>query len=360
MRAAILHAAGDTEMDLRDDVTLNPPEAGEVRVRIRATGICHSDLSAMSGVLPTTLPAVLGHEAAGEVVEVGPGVTAPAVGDHVIISFTPACRRCPECLAGQPYLCMSGIADAFGKAPFRHGGTDVYRMAGCGSWAEETVVPAAAAVPVDPDVPFDLAAMMSCGVTTGAGAALNTARIRPGDSVVVIGAGGVGLSVIQGARLAGAAVIVAVDPLEAKHETALRFGATHATAPDGLAELQNALTAGRGFDHAFEAVGRSATMRAAWDAARRGGDVILVGAGAADDTWQVDMFSLLFLGKNVLSSLYGTSDVERDARRWTDLWRAGRLDLAGLITRRIPFEELNDGIAALRKGEVIRQVVLFD
>ncbi|TNY38506.1 Zn-dependent alcohol dehydrogenase [Thermomonospora catenispora] len=360
MRAAVLHTAGAAEMDLRDDVALSPPQAGEVRVRIRATGICHSDLSTMSGVLPASLPAVLGHEAAGEVVEVGPGVTAPAVGDHVVISFTPACRRCPDCLAGQPYLCTSEIDGAFGRAPFACDGAPVYRMAGCGSWAEETVVPAAAAVPIDPDVPFDLAAMMSCGVTTGVGAALNTARIRPGDSVVVFGAGGVGLSVVQGARLAGAAVIVAVDPLEAKHEIALRMGATHATVPDGLAELQGALTGGRGFDHAFEAVGRSAVLQAAWDAVRRGGDVILVGAGGADDVWRADMFSLLFLGKNVLSSLYGSSDVERDVRRWTDLWRAGRLDLEGLITRRIAFEELNDAIAALRKGEAIRQVVVFD
>jgi S-(hydroxymethyl)glutathione dehydrogenase / alcohol dehydrogenase len=360
MRAAILHAAGDTELDLRDDVTLAAPEAGEVRVRIRATGICHSDLSAMSGVLPTSLPAVLGHEAAGEVVEVGPGVVTPAVGDHVIISFVPACRRCPDCLGGQPYLCMSALGDAFGKAPFRHGETDVFRMAGCGSWAEETVVPATAAVVIDSDIPFDLAAMMSCGITTGVGAALNTAKVEPGSSVVVIGAGGIGLSVIQGARIAGAATIVAVDPLTAKHETAKRFGATHATTPDQLAGLQAELTAGRGFDHAFEAVGRSATLEAAWQAARRGGDVIVVGAGAADDSWQVDMFSLLFLGKNILSSVYGTSDVERDIRRWTDLWRAGRLDLEGVISRRIGFEDLNDAVAALRKGEAIRQVVLFD
>ncbi|HEX2315988.1 MAG TPA: alcohol dehydrogenase catalytic domain-containing protein [Thermomonospora sp.] len=360
MRAAILHAAGDTELDLRDDVALAEPEAGEVRVRIRATGVCHSDLSAMSGVLPTSVPAVLGHEAAGEVVAAGPGVTDPKVGDHVIISFVPACRRCPDCLGGQPYLCMSSIGDAFGKAPFRHGDTAVFRMAGCGSWAEETVVPAAAAVRIDPDVPFDLAAMMSCGITTGVGAALNTARVEPGSSVVVIGAGGVGLSVIQGARIAGAATILAVDPVEAKHETARRFGATHVTTPDGLASLQGELTGGRGFDHAFEAVGRSATLDAAWGAARRGGNVVVVGAGAADDQWRMDMFSLLFLGKNVLSSVYGTADVERDVRRWTDLWRAGRLDLEGVISRRIRFEELNDAVAALRKGEVVRQVVLFD
>jgi S-(hydroxymethyl)glutathione dehydrogenase / alcohol dehydrogenase len=360
MRAAILHAAGDAELDLREDVTLAAPDAGEVKVRIRATGVCHSDLSAMAGVLPTSVPAVLGHEAAGEVIEVGSGVTSVGVGDHVVVTFTPACRQCPDCLGGQPYLCMSAMGDAFGKAPFRYGETDVFRMAGCGSWAEETVIAATSAVKIDPDVPFDLAAMMSCGVTTGVGAALNTARVQPGDSVVVIGAGGVGLSVIQGAQIAGAAVIVAVDPLESKHETAKRFGATHATTPDGLAEVQGLLTAGRGFDHAFEAVGRSGTLTAAWNAARRGGNVVLVGAGGVDDMWQVDMFSLLFLGKNILSSLYGTSDVQRDVRRWTDLWRAGRLDLEGVISRRIKFEELNEAVTALRGGEVIRQVVLFD
>ncbi|MEO5875653.1 MAG: alcohol dehydrogenase catalytic domain-containing protein [Streptosporangiaceae bacterium] len=361
MRAAIVHAAGDATLDLRTDVTVVGPGPGEVRVRIKAAGICHSDISALSGILPTTVPAVLGHEASGIIAEVGEGVTHVEVGDHVILCFTPACRTCPECLGGQPYLCIATIGDTFGKATFRLGdGTDVYRMAGLGAFAEETVVAGGAAIKIDKDIPFDLAAMLSCGVATGIGAVLNTAQVRSGSSVVVIGAGGVGLAVIQGAKIAGAASIVAVDPLVSKHDIALRSGATHATTPEGLAELRGLLTAGRGFDYAFEAVGRSATLTAASQAARRGGKVIVVGAGSVTDHFQVDMFSLLFEGKDFLPSIYGSSDMNRDAPMYTDLWRNGKLDLETVISARIKFEELNDALGALGRGEVVRQVVLFD
>ncbi len=232
-------------------------------------------------------------------------------------------------------------------------------MAGCGTWAEEMVVPWQAVIPVDDDVPFACAALLGCGIPTGVGAVINTAKVIPGSSVAVVGCGGVGLAAIQGARIAGAATILAVDPLPGKHAKALELGATHAVTPDDAAQARKELTGGKGFDYAFEVVGRSATIRAAWRLARRGGDVIVVGAGAREDTAEFSAWELLFEGKNLRSSLYGGCDLRRDIPRFVGLWRAGRLDIDGLITRQITFGELNDAVRALRQGDVIRQVVAF-
>ncbi|MFC5746905.1 Zn-dependent alcohol dehydrogenase [Actinomadura rugatobispora] len=360
-RAAVLHAVGDDELDLRDDVGTADPGPDQVKVRIRATGVCHSDLSTMTGVLPTMPPTVMGHEGAGVVAEVGAHVTNVAVGDHVVVNWTPDCGTCPDCLRGEPYLCMTFIAQAFGDPRFTLGdGTPAFGMAGVGTWADEMTVPWQGVIKIDEDVPFEYAALLGCGIPTGVGAAINTAQVRPGSKVAVVGAGGVGLSVIQGARIAGASAILAVDPNEAKHPIAKRFGATHTATLDGLEEAKGLLTGGLGFDYAFEVVGKSAAIATAWGATRRGGDVIVVGAGAADDDFAQSAFALLFDGKNLKASLYGGCDLKRDVPRFVDLWRAGRLDIDGLISRRIRFEDLNDAVRALRKGDVIRQVVLFD
>lgn len=361
MRAALLHAIGDDRLDIRDDLTLAPMGPEDVRIRMRATGVCHSDLSVLTGVLPASLPVVPGHEGAGEVVEVGEHVTSVRPGDHVIVNWTPACGRCDSCVRGQPYLCSTYLTAGFTNARFRFdGGTPAYGMAGCGTWAEEIVVPWQGAVKVDPDVPFEIAALIGCSVTTGLGAVLNTAKVRPGSTVAVIGCGGVGLSVIMGARLSGATTILAVDPIIAKHEAAVRIGATDTCTPDRLGEVTAALTGGHGFDYAFEVVGTSATITAAWRAARRGGDVIVVGAGAADDMFSVSAFDLLFQGKNLLSSLYGEADVRRDFPRYARLWKAGKLDVEALISSRIGIADLNDAVAALRAGSALRQVVVMD
>jgi Zn-dependent alcohol dehydrogenase len=361
MRAAVIQASGATEAELRDDATTVGPDAGEVKIRIRATGVCHSDLSIMSGTIPNKYPAVLGHEASGEVVEVGEHVTAVAPGDRVVICWTPACGLCSACVAGRPYLCLTYIVEGYTKPRFRLGdGTPAYGMAGCGTWAEEMVVPWQACVTVADDVPFEYAALLGCGISTGVGAVVNTAKVVPGAKVAVVGCGGVGLSVIQGAKAAGAATILAIDPLEAKHEIAKRFGATHAATPDGAGELRNLLTGGQGFDYAFEVVGRGATIRAAWELAGRGGEVIVVGAGAAGDKVEFNAFELLFEGKSLRASMYGGSNLRRDVPRLADLWRSGQLDLEGLITRRIRFDDLNDAIATLKRGDAIRQVVLFE
>jgi S-(hydroxymethyl)glutathione dehydrogenase/alcohol dehydrogenase len=362
VRAAVLRETGpEAAVDLRDDVITVGPGPHEVKVRLRATGVCHSDLSVLSGVIPAGLPAVLGHEGAGEVIEVGEQVTAVVPGQRVVICWTPACGDCAECRSGAPFLCLPYVIEGFKVPRFRLGdGTAAFGMAGCGTWAEEMVVPWQAVIPVDDDVPFDCAALLGCGIPTGVGAVFNTARVAPGSSVAVVGCGGVGLAAIQGARIAGAATILAVDPIRDKHAKALELGATHAVTPDDAEQARKELTGGRGFDYAFEVVGRSATIRAAWRLACRGGDVIVVGAGARDDSVPFSAWELLFDGKNLLSSLYGGCDLRRDIPRFVALWRAGRLDIEGLITRRISFGELNDAIRALRRGEVIRQVVTFD
>ncbi|MFD0682957.1 alcohol dehydrogenase catalytic domain-containing protein [Actinomadura fibrosa] len=360
-RAAVLHAVGDKELDLRDDVTTVGPGPDQVKVAIKATGVCHSDLSTMTGVLPTVPPTVIGHEGAGVVAEVGEHVTEVAPGDHVVVNWTPDCGTCADCLRGEPFLCMTHIAQSFSEPLFRLGdGTPAFGMAGMGTWSEELVVPRRGVIKIAEDVPFEYAALLGCGIPTGVGAAINTAKVRPGSTVAVVGAGGVGLSVIQGARISGAATIVAIDPNEAKHPVAKQFGATHTTTPDGLEEIKGQLTGGAGFDYAFEVVGRSGAIHTAWNATRRGGDVIVVGAGAVDDDWAQSAFTLLFDGKSLKASLYGGCDLKRDIPLFVDLWRAGRLDIDSLISRRIRFEELNDAVRALEGGDVIRQVVLFD
>ncbi|NAS24612.1 alcohol dehydrogenase catalytic domain-containing protein [Herbidospora sp. NEAU-GS84] len=360
MRGALLHTIGADKLDIRDDLTLVPVGPSDVRVRIRATGVCHSDLSAISGVLPQPAPLVPGHEGAGEVVEVGDHVTSVAPGDHVIINWTPACGSCPSCSHGQPHLCMTSVVRGFTEPGFKFDGDKpAFGMAGCGTWAEEIVVPAGGAIKVDADVPFEMAALIGCGITTGVGAALNTAKVRPGTSVAVVGCGGVGLSVIQGARISGATTILAIDPLESKHDLAKKVGATHACTPDQLMDAITTLTGGQGFDYGFEVVGKSQAIMTAWQATRRGGDVIVVGAGAMDDMVPLNAFSLLFDGKNLLSSLYGGSDVRRDFPFFAGLYKAGKLDLENMISSRIQLTDLNDAVTALRSGEVLRQIVLL-
>ena len=360
MRAAILHSIDDEKIDIRDDVTAVGPGPGQVRIRVRAAGVCHSDLSARNGGLPQPVPAILGHEAAGDVIAVGDGVADLAVGDRVIASWLPPCGSCPSCLRGEPYLCMAHVIAAYIEPRFLVGDTPAFGMAGCGAFAEEMVVPREGAVKIAADVPYEVAALVGCGVMTGVGAVINTARVEPGATVVVIGCGGVGIAAIQGARLSGATVIVGVDTVPSKHEAARRFGATHAVHPDDLGGLSAELTGGEGFDYAFEVVGTPQTIRAAWTAARRGGTVVIVGTGRPDQQVEFTPFELLFDGKKMLGSLYGSADVRRDYARMLGLWRAGRLDLEGMITQRLKLDDLDHALGALGHGDVIRQVIIHD
>jgi S-(hydroxymethyl)glutathione dehydrogenase / alcohol dehydrogenase len=360
MRAAVLQAIGDDKFDIRDDVLLIPPGPGEVQVRVRAAGVCHSDLSARDGGLPQPVPAVLGHEAAGDVVAVGEGVEGVAVGDRVIANWLPACQNCSSCLRGEPYLCMAHVMMGYVQPRFLLGDTPVFGMAGCGAFAEQMVLPRVGVVPIAADVPYDVAALIGCGVMTGVGAVINTARMPAGSTVLVIGCGGVGIAAIQGARLAGAALIVAVDTVPAKHEVARRFGAGYAVTPDALSDLATEVTGGEGFDYAFDVVATPQTLRTAWTAARRGGTIVVVGAGRSDQQVQFSPFELLFEGKRILPSLYGSANARRDYGRLLDLWRAGRLDLDGMISQRLRLDEVNQAMAALGNGDVIRQVIIND
>jgi S-(hydroxymethyl)glutathione dehydrogenase/alcohol dehydrogenase len=359
MRGAVLTEIGKP-LEVRDDLQLREPQQGEVLVALRASGVCHSDLSLQNGTLTAAVPVVLGHEGAGEVLATGPGVVDLKAGDHVILSWIPPCGRCNFCLGGQPQLCTSVRASRADKpSPLRDGDGPVNVGLGIGTFAEQTVVPVQAAIPIDPDVPFDVAALIGCGVMTGVGAAVNTAKVKPGSAVVVIGCGGVGLNVIQGAKLAGAATIIAVDRFESKLEMARQFGATDtasdAEATDKVAELTGGVLA----DYAFEVVGRSTTIRMAWDLTRRGGVTVVVGAGSRTDQVTFNAGELFSSEKKLLGCIYGSADVRTDFTRLLRLWKAGQLDLTGLVSKRIAVDAVNDAFHAMEAGAVARSVIRF-
>ena len=357
MRAAVMRNVGDEKLDVVHDAEVVDPGPGMVKVAFRATGVCHSDLSAMKGIVPLPAPCILGHEGAGEVLEVGDGVTTLAPGDHVVASWIAPCGTCSYCIGGQPNLCsVMMMAHAF-TPRFIVGGEPMGGMLGIGTFAEQAVAPAQAFVKIDDDVPFDIASLIGCGVMTGVGAAINTAKVTPGSSAVVFGCGGVGISVIQGCRIAGAAEIVAVDLVESKREDAKRFGATHAVHPDDLDAVKQEVTAGEGFDYAFEVIGLSQTIRATFDAARRGGTAIVVGMGSATDMVEFNAFELFYNEKTLKGTLYGSADVRRDFHRLIRLWRAGRLDLEGMVSQTMAIDDINQALEDMVAGKVIRTVI---
>lgn len=360
MKAAVLDEIG-SPLALRD-VAIGSPGPGEALVRIAASGVCHSDLSMRDGGLAWPLPAVLGHEGAGVVVSVGEGVASVGPGDHVVISWIPMCRACFFCLQGQPYLCATyrraaGRMDD-GTARLRDRDTEITAGFNAGTFAEQAVLRERSLVRIPEDVPLETAALLGCGVLTGLGAALNTARIRPGERVAVIGCGAVGLSVIQGCRIAGASVILAIDPIESKREMALRLGATHACSPDGADAHAKALTGGIRPDAVFEVVGRTALQRQAFDMVRPGGRAVMVGAAPVTQEVTLPSVGFLVLEKQALGCYYGSSDPWRDVPRALDLWRADTLDLDSLITGRRPLHEVNDALDDLAGGDVIRTLLV--
>jgi S-(hydroxymethyl)glutathione dehydrogenase/alcohol dehydrogenase len=342
-----------------EEVTLPEPGPGQVRVRLAAAGVCHSDLSLARGTLAHALPLVLGHEGAGRVVAAGDGVTGLAPGDPVVLNWAPPCRACWWCTHGEPWLCAR--ASEAWQRPYGRlaDGTEAYPGLGTAAFATETVVAAGACVPLpDSTVPLVEAALLGCAVLTGVGAVRNAAGVRPGESVVVIGLGGVGLAAVQGARLAGADPIVAVDPVAAKAELARRLGATEVLTPGpGLARRIRALLDGRGADHAIECVGRPETIRAAWSVTRRGGRATVVGLGAATDQVTFNALEIGHFARTLVGCYYGNADPAVDVPRLIDDYRAGRLDLAALVTERIPLAGV--GAALDRLGTGARSVVVF-
>jgi S-(hydroxymethyl)glutathione dehydrogenase/alcohol dehydrogenase len=358
MRAVILTEL-NKDFEIRDDIELSGPGPGEVRVRMVASGLCHSDVSFQNGTAPVRLPSIVGHEGAGEIIAVGDGVDHVAVGDNVVISWVPPCGRCFFCLGHQPNLCMTGLIQAATTPHFKLGGEDVFSGVGTATFAEETVIPAIGAIKIPKEIPLDVAALVGCAVMTGVGAAINTAQVRPGSSVLVIGCGGVGVSAIMGARAAGAAEIVGVDTVDRKLDWAQQFGATHAAKPEGLEALKGELTEGRGFDYTFEVVGTKATIQSAWENTRRGGTVVVVGMTRPGQLVELDAYDIFFSEKKLMGSFYGSGDVRTDFLRWLRMWQRGQLDLEAMVTRRIDLGEVNDAVRAMLAGEVIRTVIEF-
>ena len=361
VKAAVLWEPG-TPVDVRE-VELDGPRAGEALVRIAACGVCHTDLHVVDGSLPEPLPIVLGHEASGVVVETGPGVEQLREGDHVVLALVPSCGVCSTCRAGRPNFCelaarMSSTGTlADGTSRLAANGSPLHHFNAVSSFAEYAVVPESAAVPVRRDVSLESAALVSCAVITGVGAVVNTARVEEGASVAVWGCGGVGLNVVQGARIAGARTIVAVDPSAEKLDLARRLGATHVLPPAGAVEAVRELTGG-GADYAFEAIGTEATIQSAWAAVRPGGAAVVVGLMPKGSTLALDSWGLID-EKRLLGCFLGSARVDTDIPRLVDLYADGRLALDELVSRRLAVEELPDAFERLRAGEGVRQLVVF-
>jgi Zn-dependent alcohol dehydrogenase len=350
------------------ELELAPPGPGEVLVRLRAAGVCHSDLNAIDGTAATRCPAVLGHEGAGVVEAVGDGVDL-APGAPVLLSWLPSCGRCEECLRELPHLCTTtwqamatgGLLD--GTSRLSRDGEPVFHYCFLSTFAERAVVPARCCIPMPDDVPFDVAALVGCAITTGTGAVWRTADVRPGDRVAVVGCGGVGLSAVLAAVAASADPIVAVDVTPEKLEAALRLGATDAVewsgGPDETAEAVRAVSGG-GVDYAIEATGRTEAARAAFLSTRARGAAVLIGIPAADAEVSLPALSIPRMERRVLGSVYGSARPERDFPALLELYRRGRLPLDRLVAARLPLEAVEEAFGLMRDGGTGRVVLDLD
>jgi S-(hydroxymethyl)glutathione dehydrogenase / alcohol dehydrogenase len=358
MRAAIF-VENDQPLVV-EDVTPNAPGARDVVVRITASGVCHSDLSVINGTLPMPPPAILGHEGAGIVEWVGSEVRGLSVGDRVIGSFIPACGHCWFCTHDESNLCENTYTVMMNPRATRGDGTALSTMTGLGTFSDMMTVDEMSVVKVDTELPDEYLALIGCGVTTGTGAALFTAKVEPGSSAAVIGCGGVGQAVIQGARIAGAARIIAIDPVALKRDSALKLGATEVIDPsegDPVAQVQ-ALTSGRGVDYAFEVIGTPATVVQAFNMARNGGAAVAVGVSKFDQSIEVPSFPLVLGEKRLLGCVYGSAQVRRDFPKLISLVEQGKLDLGSMVSRTMHLDDINDAFKAMQAGEVIRSVLV--
>ncbi len=363
MRAAVLEVVGEP-LRLYDDVEIEEPRAGHVRIRVSNCGICHSDLSFVDGTFPGPLPIVLGHEAAGVVDSVGPHVEGLAPGDPVVLTPCPPCGTCAWCVRGEASVCVNSLGlqtSQFpdGRTGLSRGGERIYRGVNMSAFAEYVVLPATGAVKIPPDVPLEVACVIGCAVQTGVGAVLNTAQVEEGDTVLVMGLGGVGLSAVQGARLAGASRILVSDPLAERREAAKAFGATDLLDPrdeDVVARAREITEIG--VDYAFETAGRASLIESGIQATRNGGTTVCVGAPPIGEGISIKPAALFLIsGKKLVASVLGSSNSLREIPRLVSLWQGGRLDLEGLITARRPLAEINQAMDDLAAGRGIRTVL---
>jgi S-(hydroxymethyl)glutathione dehydrogenase/alcohol dehydrogenase len=360
-RGAILRAIGEPLQV--EEITLAPLAPDQVRVRIAASGVCHSDLAQATGALPAGTPCVLGHEGAGVIEEIGSEVHHVAPGDHVVIAWVAACGQCWFCQRGEVHLCRNAIRDSYAM-PYATdtAGAALFTSMGVSSFSTATNCLARAVVPIDADIPLEIASLIGCGVATGAGAALNTAPVEHGSSVAVIGLGGVGLAALMAAKVRGAAELIAVDPVASRRDAAIALGATHAvdpTAGDATAQIR-AITGKRGADFIFEAVGRQATIEAAIAATRRGGTTCIVGAAPPEEMVKLSAYDLYMHSKTLVGCQYGSVVPGRDFPMLLNLWRTGRLPLDQLITGRIALDDVNTAFDDLLHGNGIRSVIVND
>ncbi|HEY9569272.1 MAG TPA: S-(hydroxymethyl)glutathione dehydrogenase/class III alcohol dehydrogenase [Thalassobaculum sp.] len=367
VRAAVAVEAGKP-LEIAD-VDLEGPKAGEVLVEMKATGICHTDAFTLSGGDPEGIfPSILGHEGAGVVVEVGPGVQSLKVGDHVIPLYTPECRECEYCLNPKTNLCQAiRLTQGRGLMPdgtsrFSMGGKPLFHYMGCSTFSNYSVLPEIALAKIRPDAPFDKVCYIGCGVTTGLGAVINTAKVEPGSTVVVFGLGGIGLNVVQGARMVGADMIVGVDLNPARKELAAKFGMTHFVNPK---DVQGDLVAhlveltGGGADYSFECIGNVKTMRQALECAHKGwGESIIIGVAGAGQEISTRPFQLV-TGRSWRGTAFGGARGRTDVPKIVDWYMDGKINIDDLITHTMPLERINDGFDLMHEGKSIRSVVVY-
>jgi len=352
-----------------ETITLDPPKDGEVLVEMVASGMCHSDDHIRTGDLPGIQPIIGGHEGAGVVLEVGPGVSTVAPGDHVVFSFVPACGHCPSCADGHSNLCDNGAALLVGAqldGTTRHhaaDGTDLWTMVCLGTFGEHTVVNEMSCVKIEDDIPLELACLVGCGVTTGWGSSVYAAEIRPGENVAVVGVGGIGSAAVQGARLAGARNIFAIDPVEFKREQALKFGATHTASSIGEAyDLIQEVTWGRGCDKIICAlgVGDGTQIAPIMSLCAKRGRVVVTNIHPAEETSiDISLVDLTLMEKQLVGTIFGSANPKSDIPRLMHLYRSGQLDLAGMVTREYALDDINKGFDDMLNGRNIRGVIRY-
>lgn len=361
MKAAVCYEFGQPLVV--EEIEIDPPKAGEVKVRMVAVAICHSDIHILKGEWGGKVPMVAGHEAAGIIEEVGPDVTRVKPGDPVVVSLLRSCGRCFYCATGAPHICEGDFALNSETRLHTLRGEPIAQAIRTAAFAEYVVVDQSQVVVVPSDMPLDRAALLACGVITGLGAVVNTAKVEPNSSVVVIGTGGVGLNAIQGAVLAGAYPIIAVDLLDNKLEAARAFGATHvinATQVESPQVAIKALTLGRGADYVFVTVGSPKAVSQGFNMIRREGTVVVVGIPEVDATVSLPVADFIFGGpRRIIGSSMGSTRLSVDVPRLVALYQHGRLKLDELITARYPLEQINEAIAAVERGQALRNVIVF-